>query len=269
MVNQYQSDKGVKGLTTWNQLISMLFCLLTGADSLREISDGLYSSLGKLSHIGSVYRSTLSYANSKRPYKLYEGFYYALLEIFRHEIRGRLGNKFTKPVFSLDSTTISLCPSLFKRAQHRRRKGEIKLHTLLNYDMSLPEVIVETTAKTSDIKGAKGILENIPPGSIVIMDRGYNDYSLFKRLTDKGVMFVTRLKDNAQHTPLRQGLIKADGCWDFYEMTFTGAKAKLHCFETNFRVVQWLDKETNRCFEFLTNSWELKATEVADLYKEK
>ena len=69
---------------------------------------------------------------------------------------------------------------------------------------------METTAKTSDIKGAKGILENIPPGSIVVMDRGYNDYSLFKRLTDKGVVFVTRLKDNAQHTPLRQGLINVN-----------------------------------------------------------
>ena len=106
---------------------------------------------------------------------------------------------------------------------------------------------METTAKTSDIKGAKGILENIPPGSIVVMDRGYNDYSLFKRLTDKGVVFVTRLKDNAQHTPLRQGLIKADpdGCWGLYEMKFTGAKAKLHCSETNFIVVQMLSKLKN------------------------
>ena len=82
---------------------------------------------------------------------------------------------------------------------------------------------------------------------------------------------VTRLKNNAQHTPLRQGLIEADpdGCWGLYEMKFTGAKAKLHCSETNFRVVQWLDKETNRWFEFLTNSQELSATEVADLYKER
>ena len=266
LVNKYQSDKGAKGLTTWSQFIAMLFCQLTGADSLREISDGLYSSLGKLSHIGAtaVCRSTLSYANSKRPYKLYEEFYYVLLEKFRHEIQGRLGNKFTKPVFSLDSTTISLCLRLFEWAQHRRRKGGIKLHTLLNNDTSVPEIIVETTAKTSDIKGAKGILENIPPGSIVVMDRGYNDYSLFKRLTDKGVVFVTRLKDNAQHTPA-----DPEGCWGLYEMTFTGVKAQEHCADTSFRVVQWLDKETNRWFEFLTNSKELSAPEVAELYKER
>lgn len=95
-------------------------------------------------------------------------------------------------------------------AQHSRRKGGIKLYTPLNNDTSLPEVIVETTAKTGDIKGAKSILENIPPGSIVVMDREYNDYSLFKKPTDKGVVLVTRLKDNAQHTPLRQGLIEKD-----------------------------------------------------------
>lgn len=99
--------------------------------------------------------SILSYASSKRPYKLYEDFYFVLLKKFRHEIQGRLGNRFTKPVFSLDSTTISLCLRLFEWAQHRRCKGGIKLHTLLNNDTSLPELIVETPAKTSDIKEDK------------------------------------------------------------------------------------------------------------------
>lgn len=273
LVTKYQSDKGAKGLTTWSQFIAMLFCQLTGADSLREISDGLYSSLGKLTHLGAspVCRSTLSYANSKRPYKLYEDFYYLLLEKFRHEIQGRLSGRFTKPVYSLDSTTISLCLRLFEWAQHRRRKGGIKLHTLLNNDTSLPEVIVETTAKTSDIKGAKSILEGISTGSIVIMDRGYNDYSLFKRLTDKGVVFITRLKDNAKHTPLREGVIEVDpqNQWGLYEMSFTGTQAKKQCADIRFRVVQWYDRQSNRWFEFLTNSSELKAKDVADLYKER
>ncbi len=141
----------------------------------------------------------------------------------------------------------------------------------MNNDTSLPELIVETPAKASAIKGAKGILEDTPAGSTVVMDRGYNDYSLFQRLTDKGVVFVTRLKDNALHTPLREGLIEADteGCWGLYEMKFTGLKAKEHCSGTSFRVVQWPDKETNRWFEVLTNSKELSATEVAELYRQR
>ena len=83
-------------------------------------------------------------------------------------------------------------------------------------------------------------------------------------------MFVTRLKDNALHTPLPQGLIEADpeGCWGLYEMKFTGLKAKEHCSDTSFRVVQW-PEETHRWFEFLTNSKELSATEVAELYRQR
>lgn len=273
LVHKHGSDKGAKGLSTWSQFIAMLYCQLTGADSLREISDGLFSSLGKLSHIKAspVGKSTLSYANSKRPYKLYEDLYYSLLNKFRHEVQGRLSERFTKPVYSLDSTTISLCLRLFEWAQHRRRKGGIKLHTLLNNDTCLPEVIVETVAKVSDIKGAKSILDNIPTGSVVVMDRGYNDYSLFKRLTDRGVTFVTRLKENAVHTPLRNGIIEVDpeGKWGVYEMSFIGTAAKKHCGDSRFRVIQWFDKATGRWFEFLTNSKELTAQNVADLYKDR
>ncbi|WP_367181180.1 DUF4372 domain-containing protein [uncultured Parasutterella sp.] len=90
MVYKYQSDKGAKGLTTCSKFIAVLFCQLTGADSLREISDGLYSSLGKFSHVGAtaVCRSTLDYVNSKRPYKLYEGFYYVLLKYSDTKYKG-------------------------------------------------------------------------------------------------------------------------------------------------------------------------------------
>ena len=160
---------------------------------------------------------------------------------------------------------------MFEWAHHRRRKGGIKLHTLLNNDLCLPEVIAETPAKVSDIKGAKSILENIPKGSIVVMDRGYNDYSLFKRLSEKGVTFVTRLKDNAVHTPLRKGLIQEDPDkkWGLYEMSFTGTQARKHCEDMRFRVVQWYGEKTDRWFEFLTNSKELTAPEVADLYKDR
>lgn len=125
LVNKYQSDKASKGFSSWSQFIAMLFCQLTGADSLREISDGLFSSLGKLNHVGAkaACRSTLSYANQKRPYKLYEDFYYVLLNKFRHEIQGRLSERFTKPVYSLDSTTISLCLRLFEWAQIAEEKA--------------------------------------------------------------------------------------------------------------------------------------------------
>lgn len=273
LVNRHQTEKGAKGLSSWSQFIAMLFCHFIGAESLREISDGLHSSVGKLKHLGAstVSHSTLSYANKHRSYKLYEDFYHVLLDKFRDEIGGKLSKKFTKPVYSLDSTTISLCLKLFEWAHHRRRKGGIKLHTALNNDTLLPEVIVETPAKTSDIKGAKSILDSIPSGSILVMDRGYNDYGLFKSLTDRGIAFVTRLKENARHTPLRNGAVKKDpdGKWGLYEMSFTGTAAKKKCGDSRFRVLQWYDEKGKRWFEFLTNSQELEPHEIAALYKER
>lgn len=272
LVNKHGADKGAKGLTTWSQFIAMLFCQLTGADSLREIADGLYSCIGKLQHLGAspVVRSTLSYANAHRPYIVYKEFYFCLLEKFRHEFQGRLGKRFQNPVYSLDSTTISLCLRLFEWAHHRRRKGGIKLHTLLNNDTGLPEVIDETNAKCSDIKAARGMF-NLPAGSIVVMDRGYNDYALYNELTQKQITFVTRLKETAVHTPLNQKKIAEDPDlqWGLYEMHFTGTNAKKVCGDTPFRVLQWYDKVNDRWFEFLTNNLELSAQEIADLYRER
>lgn len=273
LVVKHNTERAAKGLTSWSQFIAMLYCQLTGAESLREISDGLFSSLGKLQHIGAspVSRSSLSYANSKRTYKLYEDLYYCLLEKFRPLLKDRLGPRFNKPVYSLDSTTISLCLKLFEWAQHRRRKGGIKLHTLLNNNLGVPEVIVHTPAKVSDIKGAKPILANLAAGTILVMDRGYNDYSLFQELTDKKVTFVTRLKSNAQHSHMPDGLIAKDpeGLWGLYEITFTSPKAQKACPQTRFRVLQWYDQETKKWFEFLTNSRELEPLEIQALYRDR
>ena len=272
LVNKYGADKGAKGLSTWSQFIAMMFCQLTGADSLREIADGLYSCIGKLQHLGAspVVRSTLSYANAHRPYQVYKEFYFCLLERFRHEFQGQLANRFKYPVYSLDSTTISLCLRLFEWAHHRRRKGGIKLHTLLNNDTGLPEIIDETNANCSDIRAAKGMF-NLPAGTIVVMDRGYNDYALYSELTKKKITFVTRLKEAALHTPLAQKKVAEDPDkeWGLYEMYFTGENARKVCADTPFRVLQWHDKVNHRWFEFLTNNRELTPQEIADLYRQR
>ena len=117
LVQKYQTDKGSKGISTRDQLIAMMFCQLSGAESLREIADGLYSSLGKLNHLGAnaIGRSSLSYVNQHRDYHVYEDFYYGLLEHFRNELTGAKVKPICtdKKIFSLDSTTIGLCLKLF------------------------------------------------------------------------------------------------------------------------------------------------------------
>jgi len=128
LVKEHRAERHAKGFTCWDQFVSMLFCHLARADSLREICGGLSCCLGKLAHLGvgkAPKRSTLSYANEHRPAALYESLFWAALDRFRGQ--GSLGARkaqfrFKNKLLSLDSTTISLCLSLFPWADFRRAK---------------------------------------------------------------------------------------------------------------------------------------------------
>lgn len=181
----------------------------------------------------------------------------------------RLGNRFKKPVYSLDSTTITLCLSLFDWVQYRRCKRGIKLHTLLNNQTLVPEVIDMTTAKVAYIKMIDSVIGKIPSSCIVVMDRGYNDYKQFAWLSKRGTSFITRIQDNAQTTPYYKGLRgKGSNCGD-YEISFTSKTALACCCGLKFRVIQWYDETSDKWFEFLTNDFDLSAEQIAELYRDR
>src|ERR1700683_2651761 len=203
LVRKHDAERGAKGFSCWAQLVAMLFCQMAHAESLREICNGLACSLGKLVHLGigvAPNKSTLSYANRHRPAALYEDLFYTALARFRDEqglgLRKRKF-RFKNKLLSLDSTTISLCLELFPWAKFRRAKGGVKAHVLLDHDDYLPRYVLITEAKRSDVKMADAFTLN--PGSIVAMDRGYNDYGLFFNWTTEEIYFVTRLKENAAY----------------------------------------------------------------------
>ena len=177
----------------------MLFCQLGQARSLREICGGLASCMGKLKHLGiepPPRRSTLSYANEKRPWQLYQKVFYQLLDTCR-AIAPKKKFRFKNKLFSLDASVIDLCASLFDWATFRRTKGAVKLHLLLDHDGYLPVFAHITEGNVHEVTIAKGL--SFPRGSIVVCDRGYTDYALFARWTNEGVFFVTRQKGNADY----------------------------------------------------------------------
>ena len=193
----------------------MTFCQLAHADSLREICNGLACSEGKLVHVGitnAPNKSTLSYANEHRPAALFEDLFYTSLNRFREQ-EGMGARKakfrFKNKLLSLDSTTISLCLDLFPWAKFRRAKGGVKAHVLLDHDDYLPSYVLITEAKKSDVRMAQSL--DLNAGSIVAMDRGYNDYALFGKWTDSEVFFVTRLKDNAAYEVVESAMGRAGG----------------------------------------------------------
>jgi hypothetical protein len=273
VVRKHDAERGAKGFTCWAQLVAMLFCQMAHADSLREICNGLACSLGKLVHLGisvAPNKSTLAYANQHRPAKLYEELFYTALGRFRDE-KG-LGMRkqrfrFRNKLLSLDSTTISLCLELFPWAKFRRAKGGVKAHVLLDHDDYLPAYVLITEARRSDVKMADAFPLN--PGSIVAMDRGYNDYALFGKWTDQKVYFVTRLKDNAAYEVLEEGPIPANrNIRSDQLIRFTGERAQKDCPCLLRRVVVW-DDLNEREIVLLTNLMEFGSTTIAAIYKDR
>lgn len=258
--------------TLWDQIVSLLFCHLAGCDSLREIEDGLISAVGKLQHLSAkaMGRTTLAYANEHRPYEMTKRLYFRLLQTYCNLFRGHLDQDFKRPVYALDSTTISVCLSRFQWAYYRRAKGGFKLHTVLDEDIQLPVVMDMTHGKRADVKAAKGAIEAIGAKEIsVVMDRGYNDYALFMWLTQRGTKFVTRIKDNAKTTKLKDDAIEETQSYGDYGFCFTQEQVKKVCGDTRFRLVQWYDSDNDRWFEFLSNDFDLKAEQIADLYRKR
>ena len=257
--------------TVWDQLVALVFCHIGGCDSLREIEDGLYSALGSLNHAGgaqALKRTSLAYANARRDYRIFEQFYFKLLEHYADLFNLRFSSKYDKPVYAIDSTTITLCMKLFPWAKYTSTKGGIKLHTALDLQLALPVVMNMTNAKVHDSKATREIIDSLPPFSVVVMDRGYNDYSLFHELNLRGTTFVTRIKDNAKTSKLVPVKEQKDR-WGVYRMEFVSERAKEVCGGEVFHLVQWYDEENDRWFDFLTNDLTLEAEEVAELYRSR
>jgi hypothetical protein len=251
----------------------MLFCQLAHADSLRDICNGLACCLGKLVHLGITVapnKSTLSYANKHRPAELYEDLFYTALGRFRDEkglgVR-KQRFRFKNKLLSLDSTTISLCLEMFPWARFRRAKGGVKAHVLLDHDDYLPRYVLITEARRSDVKMADAFPLN--PGSIVAMDRGYNDYALFGQWTAREIHFVTRLKDNAAYEVVEDCVVPENrGIRSDQLIRFTGEKAQKDCPCLLRRVLVW-DAVNEREIVLLSNLLAFGSTTIAAIYKDR
>jgi hypothetical protein len=271
LVMQHRAERYCKGYSSWDHFVAMLFCQMAQAKSLREICGGLACTIGKLRHLGmrdAPKKSTLSYANQHRPWEMYRDLFYKTLGICtmvapKKNRRFRFKNK----LLSLDSTIIALCLSLFPWAQFRRTKGAVKLHLLLDHDGYFPTYAYVSNGKKHDVTIARKV--PLPPGSIVTMDRGYNDYKLFASWTENGIYFVTRMKDNADYTVVEENVIPITGnVLSDQRVQFSGFRAQKNCPHTLRRVVVW-DSENEREIVLLTNHLNFGANTISAIYKDR
>lgn len=270
-VHECKAERHSKGFTCWDQMVSMLFCQFAQCKSLREISDGLAVTLGKLNHLAmksAPAKSTLAYANQHRPWEVYEKLFYDMLALCYSLSPGKKEKfKFKNKLLSMDASLIDLCLSLFPWAEYRQTKGAVKLHMMLDHDGYFPVFAHVTEGVVNELKIAQVV--EIPKGSIVTLDRGYIDYGLFAKWTAQGVFFVTRLKNKSlievvKELPVNAGSNVIGDCL----VRLTGYLVKKKCPDLLRIVVVWDEKNQNHT-SFLTNLLDFEAETIGEIYRDR
>lgn len=271
IVRNTASQRHSKGFSSWDQFVAMLFCQFAGSKSLREISDGLAVTCGKLNHLGmsaAPPKSTLAYANAHRPYKMFEQLFYEVLSICKTASPGKKRKfRFKNKLLSMDASIIDLCINMFPWATFQQGKGAAKLHLLLDHDGYLPVFADLTDGNCSDLKIAQNL--KLPKGSIVAVDRGYIDYGMFQRWTDDGVFFVTRLKYRSIIKVIKEQPVPSGSnvmCDCLIKMTEPRVKKKCHA---TLRIIVVWDERNEKIVTFLTNNLKLAASTIAAIYRDR
>jgi hypothetical protein len=247
----------------------MLFGQFASANSLSEVTNGLRSCEGKLKHLGiePIAKSSLAYVNSHRPSELYRDIFFDILQKAQSQAgicKKPFGLK--KKLYSIDSTTISVCLSMYDWAKFRRKKGGLKIHLRLDHDGYLPQYAIITEAKIHDSK----MVDKFPiePDSITAFDRGYNAYIYWSEMCEQGASFVTRLKENAVYEVIAEMEPKGKNILRDDLIKLTGISAAKKC-PHELRIIEYYDEQEDRTFVFVTNNLKLAASTIASIYKER
>lgn len=278
-IAKFKSDKHYRVFKTYDQLVAILYGQLNKCLSLRDITLGLGLNTKLLSDLDlsqSPAKSTMSDGNENRCWKVFESIYFSLVGYYANVFIKTPNYKVIKEIEGravklVDSTIISLCLSLFNWAKFRTAKGGLKIHTCLDEAKMIPEMINITEAKVHDRKGAKDFV--FDKGTIIVEDRGYFDFSLFKSRIENQNYFVTRAKVNTTYETVEE--LDLPDCKDENILKdeiirLTGIKAVESGMDKEKlrRVVVYKDDE-NKTIEVLCNNLEWSAATIAELYKRR
>lgn len=251
----------------------MLYATLGGVSSLRELSTILLACEGRIGHLNLKdfpKRSTLSDANKNRSSEVFAKIYYGLFNEYRSFLSD--SSPLSLPVKHLkivDSTTISLFGDILKGAGRNpingKKKGGIKMHTMINALEDVPCLVRFSSAATHDHTFLKEL--DLEKGSFVVFDKAYNDYLQYLQWTENGIYFVTRQKDNAVY----KGIKEFDLSDTTSDAVLKDERISVQKKETTLelrRIAYW-DSEKEKVFEFITNHFELDPDKIASIYKHR
>jgi hypothetical protein len=278
IATEYQADRYYKDFKTYTHLVTLLYGIYNRCESLREVATGLQAWEHRVHHLGLNYhprKSTISDANINRCAEVFEAIYKDLYCKYRNYLPDSRSKKKASRLFIADSTTISLFQEILKNAGQSkldgRRKGGLKVHTLIRSDEDVPCLVRFTAGAAADVSFLKSI--HLPEGSILVMDRGYvNDYRQLNRLNKEKITWISRLRRNSVYRILENKSVSSEQSLKgvrrdmLIELGHTHSKRNTR---TKARLIEYIDAKTGKKFEFLTNSKRLANTTVADYYRQR
>lgn len=273
---ELSSDRYCKTFRTYDHLVTMLYAVLNQCNSLREVTTGLLAWDSRIAHLGidsHPRRSTIADANKRRSEEVFEKIYYKLLERYSPVLPDSRRRNRKNNLYIFDSTTIALFQEILKGSglskADGKRKGGIKVHTLLRSDQDTPCMIRYSEGAANDGRFLKEI--RLPKGSVIVFDKGYRDYSTYNRFTRESITWVTRHRDSSVYTELqshevtefqqRQGIISD-------KMIVLGHQdpkaTKVTC-----RMIHYRDPLNKMLFTFITNNVKLAPYTIASYYRQR
>ena len=275
-------ERYTKRFNGWIHLVVMLYAIIMRFDSLREITASLLTEARKLSHIGITFkigRSTLADANKRRSEAIFESIYRDTYATYRHVLSSdsRTGKtpQWMRRLQIIDSTTITLFSNLIfkgvgRHPKNGKKKGGIKVHTVIHANEGVPSDIRFTSAATNDSFMLKP--SSLSKGDIIAMDRAYIDYEKFEQLTEKQVIYVTKMKKSLKYEILGDTIYQTpEGVMEVrvQEIRFTKKKQGGETIVHNARIITYVDVRKHKLISLLTNDMEFDPSEIIEIYRRR
>lgn len=269
LVDKYDGNRYVKHFTCWNQMLAMMFGQLCNRESLRDLIVAFEAHRGKQYHLGlgcePITKSTLSYANQNRDYRIFEDFAFFMMKEASEKRATHIldipGKK-----YAFDSTTIPLCLSTFPWAKFRRKKGGVKAHVLYDIEAQVPSFFMVTEASKHDSTAMSSIPYD--SGAYYIFDRAYDSFKELYKIHMMDSFFVVRAKKNLKYKIVKWKRRMPKNILSDTEVRLTGYLSEKK-YPGTFRIVKYWDEEEQREFTFMTNAKHLTAQDIADLYQKR
>jgi len=255
-------------LSRWSQFVALSVGQLNGRQSLRDIESCLSTQQHLHYHLGTqpVSKSSLARANENRDAEFYTRLFEVLYQRCTHHAP-RHGFRFKKKLFSMDGSLLDASMKLFPWADYNRKKSAFKLHIGLDHDGLIPCFARITEGRVSENEQAK--LFDAPKGSVLVFDKGYNNYRWHKALTDKGLFWVTRIRGNAKYKVLERREQSNNSAITSDQTIKYSSKQRDRDKLYPIRRIGYRDPETGQRYFFITNHFDWSAQTIADIYKQR